>query len=70
MADEQVANAKRRLELLQLAHNLRPDGHIQGGDSLVQYDQARIRHQCAGDGDALALAATEFVREELCHIRL
>ena len=30
MADEQVTDAQSRLKMLQLAHNLRPDGHIQG----------------------------------------
>ena len=70
MADEQVADAERRLEMFQLAHDLRPDRHIQGGDSLVQHDQPRIRHQGAGDGDALALAATELMREKLCHVGL
>ena len=70
VADEQVADAKRRLQMLQLVHDLRADRHVERRDRLVQHDQPRVGHQRTGDGDALALAAAEFVREELCHVGL
>ena len=54
VADEQVAHAERRLQMLQLVHDLRADRHVERRDRLVQHDQPRVgrpapgRWRCAG----------------------
>ena len=48
------------------------DRHIQHGNRLVGQDDLWLGRQCAGDGDALALAAAELVRiflDEFVHRR-
>ena len=45
----------------QQVQHLRTDADIEGADGLVQYDQRRAGDERAGDGDALALAAAEFM---------
>src|SRR5258708_5730772 len=42
--------------------DLRLHAHVDGRGRLVEEDEARLQRQGAGDGDALALAAGEFVR--------
>ena len=56
--------------MLQLVHDLRPDGHVQGRDRFIQHNQARIGCQSPGNGDALALPAAELVRKQTRHVRL
>src|SRR6516225_8992509 len=64
VADEEVTHTKRRLEMLQLVHDLRADRHIERGNPLVQDDEPRVGHQRTSNSDALALAAAELVRKE------
>ena len=56
--------------MLQLVHDLRADRHIERRHRFIQHDQPRIGHQRPRDGDALTLAATEFMRKQVGDIRL
>jgi hypothetical protein len=51
------------LQIVQKVDHLRLDRDVECGDRLVADDQARVERERAGDADALALAAGEFVRE-------
>ena len=62
MGDEHVGQAELGLQILQQIHHLRLDRHVQRRDRLVADDQLRVDGERAGDADALALAAGEFVR--------
>ena len=46
----------------QQVEDLRLDGDVERGDRLVADDELRLEGERAGDADALALAAGEFVR--------
>ena len=62
MRDEDVGQAQALLEIGQQVEDLGLDRHVQRGDRLVADDDLRARSQCAGDRQALALAARELVR--------
>src|SRR5215469_8864994 len=64
VADEQVADPEPLLQFLELVHDLGADRHIERRDRLIKHDETRFGSERAGDGDALALPAGEFVREE------
>src|SRR5215472_8481092 len=70
MADEEVADPQRLLQVLQLVHNLRPYRNVERRDRLVENDKPRMGGQCSRDSDPLALAAAEFMRKQACHFRL
>jgi hypothetical protein len=61
-ADQQVADAELVLQVLQQIEHLGLHRDVQRAHWLVGHDQARARHQGAGDGDALTLPAGELVR--------
>ena len=63
VGDEEVAQAQLGLQLHQEVDDLRLHRHVEGGDRLVADHEAGFQRQGAGDHDALALAAGEFVRE-------
>ena len=65
VGDEEVGQAKPRLQIAQQVEDLGADRDIERGDRLVQHHQPGREDQRTGDGDALALAAREFVREEI-----
>ena len=60
--DEEVGEVVFFLEVLEQVDDLRLHRDIESTDRLVAHDEARLHGQCPGDADALALAATEFVR--------
>ena len=62
VADEQVGEAVALLQVAQQVDDLRLHRHVERRGRLVEHDEARLQHHGAGDGDALALAAGEFVR--------
>ncbi len=62
VADEQQRQAQLILQIDQQVDDLRLHRHVQRGDRLVADDQVGAGGQGAGDADALALAAGEFVR--------
>jgi hypothetical protein len=62
VADEQVGELVADLQVAQQVDDLRLHAHVERRGRLVEHDEARLQHQSAGDGDALALAAREFVR--------
>ncbi len=62
VADEQIPQLVIGLQLLQQIHDLRLHRHVQRAGRLIQHHEARFQHDGPGDGDALALAAAEFVR--------
>src|SRR5580704_11193066 len=61
VADEQEREPKLALQILQQVHDLGLDGHVEGRDRFVAYDEVRIGGERTRDGDALALAAGELV---------
>ena len=63
VADEQEGEVASRLQLAHQHQDLRLDGDVEGGDRLVGDQQFRLDREGAGDADALALAAGEFMRE-------
>jgi hypothetical protein len=63
VANEQIADPQRLLQLLQLVHDLRPDGNIQRRNRLVQHNEAGIGRQRSRYRDPLALPAAELVGE-------
>ena len=65
MADEEIGEAIAALQVAQQVHHLRLHRHVERGGRLVQHDEARLQHHGPRHGDALALAAGEFVRVAL-----
>ena len=61
--DEQVGQAQPLLQPDHQVDDLRLDVHVQRRDRLVADHEHRLHRQRAGDRDALALAAGEFVRK-------
>ena len=62
VGDEQVGEAELALQVLQQVEDLRLDRHVERRDRLVADDELRLERERAGDADALALPAGEFVR--------
>src|SRR6185437_4788303 len=62
VADHDVSQPELVLELEQQVYDLRPDRDVERRDRLIANDQLGFQDQRAGDADALALAAGEFVR--------
>ena len=65
MRDEQVGEAEPLLQVDQQVDDLRLDVDVERRDRLVGDDEVRLDRERARDGDALALAAGEFVRVAL-----
>ncbi len=63
VADEQERQAHVLLQFLQEVQHVGLDRDVERRDALVGDDEARLRDQRPGDGDALALTAGEGVRE-------
>ena len=63
MRDEEEGEAQARAQFQHQVQHLGLDIHVKGGDRLIGHDQRRIERQCAGNGNALALAAGEFMRK-------
>ena len=70
VTDEQVAHAQLALEVLQQGHDLRPNGHVQRRNWLIQDDQPGRGGDGPRNGNALALTTAELVREALGVARL
>ena len=62
VADEEVGDAELALEVLQQVDHLGAHRHVERRHRLVADDELGAERQRAGDADALALAAGEFVR--------
>jgi len=67
--DEQVGNAQPALQVAQQVQDLRLDGHIERAGWFVANDKLRLDGQRARNRDALALAAGEFMRIAVFHLR-
>ena len=63
MGDEQVGQPEALLQIGEQVEDLRLDRHVERGDRLVADDQRRVDDQRPRDGDTLALAAAEGMRE-------
>src|SRR3989440_11456112 len=61
VTDEEVGQLVARLQLAQEVDDLRLHRHVERGGRLVEDEEARLEEHGAGDGDALAVAAGEFV---------
>src|SRR5205085_2401364 len=51
-----------RLQLQKQVHYLCLDGKIEAGKSLVEEKQLGLEHECASDGETLALSPAELPR--------
>ena len=69
VGDEQVGQVLLLLQVLQKVEDLRLDGNVQGGNSLVAHHKLGAHSQRAGDADALTLAAGELVRIAVHEVR-
>ena len=63
VGDEEDRRRKLALDRLEVVLGLGPDQRVEGAERLVHQQQLRFGGQCAGDADALLLAAGEFVRD-------
>src|SRR6266446_3618049 len=70
VADEEIADPQRLLQMLQLVHDLRADRHVERRYRFIEHDQTRVRRQRSGDRDPLALPTAELVREQPRQFRL
>ena len=70
VADEKESQAQLRAQVRKQIKNLRLYGNVERGDRLVGNDEIRLARERAGNGNALALSAGEFVREPLCMCRI
>src|SRR5262249_9736424 len=61
VADEEQRQSELALQILQEIDYLRLDRHVECRDGLVANDELGLRSQRAGDANALALTAGEFV---------
>ena len=68
--DEEVGEAELLLEVLEEIDDLRLHADVERADRFVADDESRLHGERAGDADALALAAAEFVRVAVHHLRL
>ena len=57
VADIEDRDARFGADTLQIGHDPRSPGVIERGERFVHQQDLRVRHQCPGNGDALALAA-------------
>ena len=62
MRDEEIGETEPLLQRLQQLHDLHLRAHVEGGDRLVADHEIGADGERAGDDDALALSAREFVR--------
>src|SRR4051812_9395422 len=60
--DKDIGEAEPVLQVAKQIEDLRADRNVERGHRLVADDEFRFYRQRARDGDALALAAGEFVR--------
>ena len=63
VGDEQISQMHLLLQLLQQIDDLRLNRNIEGRHRLIADDKLGTDRQGAGDADALALAAAEFMRD-------
>jgi hypothetical protein len=62
MGDQEISEMEFLLELLKKQEDLGADGDIESGDGFIGNDERGAKNQGAGDANALALSAGEFVR--------
>ena len=62
VADEQIGEVERALQVHEQVQHLRLDRHVERGHRLVAYEELGLHGERAGDADARALAARELVR--------
>jgi len=62
MRDEEISEAEVALKLGEQIDNLGADADVKGRDGFVANDEFWTESEGAGDADALALSAGEFVR--------
>ncbi len=62
VTDEQIGQSMLALKIAQQPDDLHLHGHVERRCRLVEHHQARAQDHCAGNGDALALAAGKLVR--------
>ena len=61
VGDKEIGDAVLALKILEQVDDLRLHAHVEGADGLVANDELRFDGEGAGDADALALSAAEFV---------
>ena len=70
VADKQIADAVARLQIAQQLDHLCLHRHVEGRGRLVEQEEARLQDEGAGERDALALAAGEFMRVAIGAVRI
>src|SRR5690606_25927566 len=60
--NEEIGEPEAVAQVGEEVEDLRLDGDVERGDRLVGNDQLGPDHECAGDGNALALTAGKLVR--------
>jgi hypothetical protein len=63
VGDVQDGQVQPLLEVAQQVQHAEADGNVQHGHRLIREQRLGVGAQCPGDGDALPLAAGEFVGE-------
>ena len=66
--DEEQVRPQALLQLHEQVHHLGLDRDVERRDRLVADRSGRLQRERAGDADALALAAGEFVRVAIRHV--
>src|SRR5438094_9452315 len=69
VGNKEIADTQTRLQRLQEANDVGPNGDVQGRDRLIEHDQAGVGRQGSGNGQALALPTAELVGKETGHVR-
>ena len=70
VGDEDVGQPEVALQVREQVEDLRLHRHVERGHRLVADDHLRLQRQCAGDPDALPLAARELVRKAVVVLRV
>ena len=70
VADEEISELVALLQIAQEIDDLRLHRHVERGGRLIQDQELRLEHERTGNGDALALAAGEFMRVAVLRRRI
>jgi hypothetical protein len=68
VCNKKIGEAQSLLQAAEQVEDLSLDGDIESGDGLIADDEVGFDGESAGDADALALAAAEFVGVARCEV--
>src|SRR5690625_3406037 len=67
VGDEEIGQAEAVAQVLEQVDDTGLNGHVEGGDRLIEDQQLWVRHQRPGDADPLPLTSGELVRIAFGH---